>query len=287
MIEELFLEYNTKEAFKEDLAAGEIQETSIVWIHDTSEIWTHNQYWSCSGQAPLGLFEELTDLENYTPEETDTISQAIAKIYARLSGPGGLKEAEDIIYKEHLYASLSLGPRIIEKNAENIITLRPHITLAGDPVEVSNVQISTGSEVIYNDTTVPEKISHKITDSARFVMTVQYKQFTKVVSDKCIAVYPFFYGTSKKSRLGIDDIYALDNKELLLDVKGDYSLELLEDDYVWLCIPQDLDTVRMVTSSGIRVPFNDPAKLTVGKAKFNCYRSFKTFLEGTFEFTIE
>lgn len=47
-INKKFIHFQTKVAFTTELNAGNIPDTSIVFIKDTKEIWTHGQLYSCS-----------------------------------------------------------------------------------------------------------------------------------------------------------------------------------------------------------------------------------------------
>ena len=47
-INKKLIHFRTKAAFTTELNAGNIPDTSIVFIKDTKEIWTHGQLYSCS-----------------------------------------------------------------------------------------------------------------------------------------------------------------------------------------------------------------------------------------------
>lgn len=47
-INKKLIHFRTKAAFTTELDAGNIPDTSIVFIKDTKEIWTHGQLYSCS-----------------------------------------------------------------------------------------------------------------------------------------------------------------------------------------------------------------------------------------------
>lgn len=56
-INKKLIHFRTKAAFTTELNAGNIPDTSIVFIKDTKEIWTHGQLYSCS---PLPLAKDGT-----------------------------------------------------------------------------------------------------------------------------------------------------------------------------------------------------------------------------------
>jgi hypothetical protein len=45
LIEDLLIKAKTKESFERALQAGSIKSTSIVFIEDTEELWTHGKYY--------------------------------------------------------------------------------------------------------------------------------------------------------------------------------------------------------------------------------------------------
>ena len=47
-INKKLIHFQNKTAFTTELNAGNIPDTSIVFIKDTKEIWTHGQLYSCS-----------------------------------------------------------------------------------------------------------------------------------------------------------------------------------------------------------------------------------------------
>lgn len=48
-IDKKLIHFNTFNAFKKDLDAGNILEYSIVWIKDVKKMYTHGEYYDCSG----------------------------------------------------------------------------------------------------------------------------------------------------------------------------------------------------------------------------------------------
>lgn len=72
LIENLLIYASTKESFEDRLQAGDIQSTSIAYIADTQEIWTHGVYYGTS----------------LTAEEVETIitsSQTIEEFITQVS----------------------------------------------------------------------------------------------------------------------------------------------------------------------------------------------------------
>lgn len=65
-IKKKIIHFKTKNNFQKELDAGNILETSIVFIKDTKEIWTHNEYYS---QLPEGLLTKEEAEETYAKQD--------------------------------------------------------------------------------------------------------------------------------------------------------------------------------------------------------------------------
>lgn len=65
-INKKLIHFQTKSAFNTELNAGNILDTSIVFIKDTQEIWTHGQLYSCytDGSTISALKDHLNDFTN-------------------------------------------------------------------------------------------------------------------------------------------------------------------------------------------------------------------------------
>lgn len=70
-INKKLIHFKSKSVFNQKLANNELLDTSIVFIKDTQEIWTHGQIYKCSDP----------DLSNYlTPEDLETINSQISTL---------------------------------------------------------------------------------------------------------------------------------------------------------------------------------------------------------------
>ena len=89
-INKKLIHFQTKTNFLNKLEAGEILDTSIVFIRDAKQIWTHGELYSCPyteeeiNQLFIGSNIKLAGYaETYSPVEilaTDTVNQAFGKI---------------------------------------------------------------------------------------------------------------------------------------------------------------------------------------------------------------
>lgn len=71
-INKKLIHFKTKTAFTTELDAGNILNTSIVFIKDTKEIWTHGQLYSCSSLTE----EEINSIIEKSPS-ISTLTQAV------------------------------------------------------------------------------------------------------------------------------------------------------------------------------------------------------------------
>lgn len=63
IINKNLIHFKTKSVFDQKLTNSEILDTSIVFIQDTKEIWTHGQFYDCSWDINTSLDECLTEAE--------------------------------------------------------------------------------------------------------------------------------------------------------------------------------------------------------------------------------
>lgn len=67
-INKKLIHFQNKTAFTTELNAGNILDTSIVFITDTKEIWTHGQLYSCSltEEEVISIIENSDSISNLT-----------------------------------------------------------------------------------------------------------------------------------------------------------------------------------------------------------------------------
>ena len=82
-INKKLIHFRTKAAFTTELNAKNIPDTSIVFIKDTKEIWTHGQLYSCS---PL-TEEEINSIIENSPSISN-LTQAVSNKVDKVTGKG-------------------------------------------------------------------------------------------------------------------------------------------------------------------------------------------------------
>lgn len=87
-IKNKFIHFKTSAKFKEQLEAGNIKDTSVCFIKDTNQIYTHGQYYDCSeltdekivGSSLVGYTESQETNEALDLSSSDTIISAFGKL---------------------------------------------------------------------------------------------------------------------------------------------------------------------------------------------------------------
>lgn len=83
-----FVHFKTSAKFQEQLEAGNIKDTSVCFIKDTNQIYTHGQYYDCSeltdekvvGSSLVGYAESQETNEALDLSSSDTIISAFGKL---------------------------------------------------------------------------------------------------------------------------------------------------------------------------------------------------------------
>ena len=79
-INKKLIHFNYKSKFEKELANGNILPTSIIFIRDTKEIWTHGQFYPCSKEELYKLLEGKLDketFEEFTKDRTANVGDAV------------------------------------------------------------------------------------------------------------------------------------------------------------------------------------------------------------------
>ena len=80
-INKKLIHFQTKTAFTTELNAGNILDTSIVFIKDTKEIWTHGQLYSCSltEEEVISIIENSNSISNLTSALNNKVDKVSGK----------------------------------------------------------------------------------------------------------------------------------------------------------------------------------------------------------------
>lgn len=133
-INKKLVHFKTFAKFNEELSAGNILDTSICWIKDTKQIWTHGQFYDCSsltdedivGTALVGYTESVETNENLDLTAEDTIVGAFGKLVKAIKdneevdSAAFVKLRDSVGLDENLGFSTSAGDASVTEAIERI-----------------------------------------------------------------------------------------------------------------------------------------------------------------------
>jgi len=133
-INKKLVHFKTFAKFNEELSAGNILDTSICWIKDTKQIWTHGQFYDCSsltdedivGTALVGYAESVETNENLDLTAEDTIVEAFGKLVKAIKdneevdSAAFVKLRDSVGLDENLGFSTSAGDSNVTEAIERI-----------------------------------------------------------------------------------------------------------------------------------------------------------------------
>lgn len=93
MLNGLFINVSSKSVFQSLLSAGQIAQTQIAFIKDSSEIWTQGKYYNCKGYTD----QEIIDLINNNLESLDIDDTIVQSAIQNQVSAWALKENTDTI----------------------------------------------------------------------------------------------------------------------------------------------------------------------------------------------
>ena len=121
-INKKLIHFQNKTAFTTELNAGNILDTSIVFIKDTKEIWTHGQLYSCSltEEEVISIIENSNSISNLTNALNNKVDKVDGKSLTSNDFTDTLKTKLDGIeenannYKLPIATSTELGGVIVD-----------------------------------------------------------------------------------------------------------------------------------------------------------------------------
>ena len=147
-INKKLIHFRTKTAFTTELDAGNILDTSIVFIKDTKEIWTHGQLYSCS----LTEEEVISIIKN--SDSISNLTNALNNKVDKVSGKSLVDDTE-INKLSNLPSKADLDSAIADAKKAGTDTqtnLTAHINNKENPHEVTKAQVELGN--VTNDAQV-------------------------------------------------------------------------------------------------------------------------------------
>lgn len=147
-INKKLVHFKTFANFKSELDAGNILDTSICWIKDTQQIYTHGQYYNCSGNniedilsTTLNGYVESTETnEGLDLTQDDTILSAFGKLTKAIKDNELVESVvinklkNSIGLNENLEFSITSGDKNITKAIERIDSTLGDINIILDTI---------------------------------------------------------------------------------------------------------------------------------------------------------
>ena len=157
-INKKLIHFNEKSEFDKRLANNEILDTSIVFVKDSKEIWTHGQLYKCSDP----------DLSNYLTEEDLTeINEIISDIETALSNKAESSVLSNYATTEALSSGLS-GKQATLVSGTNIKTIEGQSILGSGDIQITAAQVGayTTGEIDTKVTAINNAINAKADPSS-------------------------------------------------------------------------------------------------------------------------
>ena len=136
-INKKLIHFKSKEKFNTELANGNILDTSIVFIKETKEIWTHGQLYDCAGADTTELLQTINDLSEEVRENELVAATAISDLYTKINGSGT--------------SGTNGTPMVNHGTSDTEFTLTPNTLHVWDTVESLNLTLSEPTEGIVNE----------------------------------------------------------------------------------------------------------------------------------------
>lgn len=232
--------------------------------------------------AAEGILTGYVKEESYTalvPE--DTFNKAFGKLEA------GLNFIQNVLFKNYTSVALKSNTSLFEFGVNTKPVLTIDVKFDGAVIEPDTLSLKkNGSEVLTNKSAKSYTDEEGVTDTVTYKLDITYQGVSKSTSVVVKAVRAMYMGGSQKaSDLTQDDIKALNKQALKDSIEGDYSFEVVQNDYAWLCVPKDF-SINKMTSSGIDVPLEVPVTVQVDGYEYKCYRTSSALAAGSMDVTI-
>lgn len=155
-INKKLVHFKTFAKFNEELSAGNILDTSICWIKDTKQIWTHGQFYDCSsltdedivGTALVGYTESVETNENLDLTAEDTIVGAFGKLVKAIKDNEEVDSAAFVKLRDSVGLDENLGFSTSAGDS--------NVTEAIERIDGKIISTGDGSKFLSNDGTYKE-----------------------------------------------------------------------------------------------------------------------------------
>lgn len=145
-INKKLIHFKSKANFEERLANGEILDTSIVFIQDTKEIYTHGTLYNCSGTG------ENIDLSEYlTTEDLEEINTAISDLQTTVDTKAASSDLDNYVetttFTNTIAGYVPTSRKVNNKPLSSDITITASDLGAATKTELTNTQTALNSSI--------------------------------------------------------------------------------------------------------------------------------------------
>lgn len=198
-INKTFVHFDHKSVFDEKLVNNELLESSIVFIKDTQQIWTHGQLYNCSDpnlsdyitEAELnnllsGITSNITNLQNNSATKTalNDLSKTVSSLQTTMSSKADLSDLDDYVTIDNFNSGLSSKQATLISGT-NIKTIEGNSILGSGNIQITAEQVGTytSSEIDDKISTLNTEIGKKATKSTTLSGYGITNAYTKTESD--------------------------------------------------------------------------------------------------------
>ena len=171
-INKKLIHFKSKEKFNTELANGNILDTSIVFIKETKEIWTHGQLYDCSGFDASEIIANIENLTSEVQENERVTASVISDIYDKIENIDVAGSVDLTAYATKSELNEGLGAK--QNNlvsGTNIKTINNNSILGSGNIDIvsSEIGLEDTSETLENisGTNYVKYVTQSLTDAQK------------------------------------------------------------------------------------------------------------------------
>lgn len=236
-ISNFFIYSKTKAAFEALVSAGDVQDTSIAFIEDTYEIWTHGVYYNAYDYSG-----DIASLQEAIDNNTALIINA------------------------HASVSLAASSTTIEKGVSTSVTFTGTASFNSSTELVEEMDIyassSASGTAVATASTSPVTYTVDLSDTVTYSVLAVIGGVSKTATRKVSAYYPMYLLASADTPTS--STVTTGTKQTISSTgAGSRSITTSEGDYIWLCVPSGVTVPSSATMSGFDCPIQTEGTVTV------------------------
>lgn len=194
-----------------------------------------------------------------------------------------LVQMNEHIYNAHAEVALKANPSTIERDVTTSITVSNTVQFLGKAYTPQSISVRVGGASGTEISTTPNGSVTASTsaDTTYHVSVTFIDGVSKTATAAVHAYYPKYFGGSTASSVDSAAVLSLKKQTITSAASGTYQIEIKQDEYMWLCVPNGM-SIKRVTSGGFDIPMESATTVAVdGKGNYSCYRSSGAMNAGT------